>query len=221
MSIDKNFLNDEYPKNCRFDLEFTGYNENVIGIDEAGRGCLAGPVVIAGAIPDYHNPIPGITDSKKLSAKKREKLFFEITNHPGYKYHISVIPVEIIDSINILNATKDGITECLEKLYDYYHIAIIDAVKVNIPNKKIYAITKADLKSASVGTASILAKVYRDRLMIELAKTYPGYDLEKNKGYPTKFHRDALRKLGVTKIHRRSYAPVRNLLRNDEQEIFL
>ncbi len=220
MPIDKNLINESYPINYLFDLELTNFDEKIIGIDEAGRGCLAGPVVIAGVIPDYNNPIIGITDSKKLSAKKREQLFSEILDNPNYKYHIAVIPVEVIDSINILNATKKGIMECLTKLHKYYTTAIIDAVKINIPDKKNHSIIKADLKSASVGSASILAKVYRDGLMYELAKTYPGYDLEKNKGYPTKFHREALGKIGITKIHRKSYAPVREILENKMQRRF-
>ena len=223
MAFDKLVINDDdYPKNYLFDLEIAEYqNIGIIGIDEAGRGSLAGPVVIAGVIPDYANPIQGITDSKKLSAKKREQLFTEITNNHAYKYYVAIIPVEVIDYINILNATKKGMMECLEILYDDYSIAIIDAVKLKVKNKYIYSITKADLKSAAVGAASILAKVTRDRILIELAEKYKGYKLEQNKGYPTKFHREALIKIGASEFHRTTYAPVRNVLNRKIQNDFL
>lgn len=205
-----------YPNNYKYDLELSKYkNKCIIGVDEAGRGSLAGPVVIAGVIIDYGDIIDGITDSKKLSVKKREKLYDTIIEK--YKHHIAVIPVETIDSINILNATIKGTEECLKVLYDYYEIAILDSIKVSIKDRKIHSIVKADLMSAGVGAASILAKVYRDNILRGLAKEYPNYSLEKNKGYPTKEHREALIKFGATEIHRKSYAPVKAVLDKDKK----
>lgn len=221
MFFDKSIINKDYPHNYIFDLQITGYKNDIIGIDEAGRGALAGPVVIAGVVPDYNKPIKGITDSKKLSAKQRDELYEQIINSGSYKYHISVIAVDIIDSINILNATKKGMMECLEKLYIHYSFAIIDAVKLKIKDKTVFSIIKADLKSAAVGAASILAKVTRDRILIKLSEKYKGYGLEQNKGYATALHREALKKYGVTKIHRKSYAPVRHILEEGLQsELF-
>jgi ribonuclease HII len=220
MIFDKAKIDENYPENYLFDLKTGEFETDIIGIDEAGRGALAGPVVIAGVVADYSNPIIGINDSKKLSEKKRNKLFKEITNNSSYKYHISIIPVEVIDEINILNATKKGMMECLNKLEKYYSIAIIDSVKLIKENKIIYPIIKADLKSAAVGAASILAKVTRDRILVELSKEYKDYQLEKNKGYPTKFHREAIKSVGITKIHRKSYAPVRAIIESGLQKEF-
>ncbi len=221
MLFDKTLINDHYPKNYLFDLELSQYETAVVGVDEAGRGALAGPVVIAGVIPDYNAPITGITDSKKLSAKKREELFEKIISNPNYRYHISIIQPSVIDDINILNATKKGMKECLENLYEHYRIAIVDAVKIVVKDRMLYPLVKADLKSASVGAASILAKVTRDRLIVELDSSFPGYDFVNNKGYPTKFHLEALKKIGASKIHRRSYSPVRNVIQNGNQPEFL
>ncbi len=219
MPFDLSKMPSNYPENYFFDLKIA-HNENysIIGIDEAGRGALAGPVVIAGLIPDYSDPIVGITDSKKLTPSKREKLFEQIISNKNYKFHIAVIDVEVIDSINILNATKKGMMECLEILYDYYTIAIIDAVNLKIKDKQIYPIIKADLKSASVGGASILAKVTRDRIITELSSIYSNYELDKNKGYPTKSHIEALKKFGASEIHRKSYAPVKETLKENIQQ---
>lgn len=221
MSLDKTKLNKDYPLNYLFDLETTEYSDDILGIDEAGRGALAGPVVIAGVIPHYYKPIVGVTDSKKLSPAKRDVYFDKIINHPDYKYHIAIIPHTTIDSINILNATKKGMIECIDKLKDNCKHIITDSVKLSYPDKIIYPIIKADFKSASVACASILAKVTRDRILIELSDKYTGYDLNKNKGYPTKFHINALNKIGISEIHRRSYAPVKRLIQKDSQEEFL
>jgi ribonuclease HII len=221
MLFDKKLIDDYYPKNYLFDLNLSQYETAVVGVDEAGRGALAGPVVIAGVIPDYNKPIKGVTDSKKLSAQRREELFEKIISHPNYRYHISIIEPSVIDDINILNATKKGMIECLEKLYEHYRIAIVDAVKLSVKDRILYPVIKADLKSASVGAASILAKVTRDRLIVELDGNYPGYGFVNNKGYPTKFHLEALKKIGASKIHRRSYSPVRKVIQEGNQPEFL
>jgi ribonuclease HII len=221
MLFDKSLINKDYPDNYLFDLKLSRYETRIIGIDEAGRGALAGPVVVAGVILDYNTPIPGINDSKELSSKKRDELYECITSNSNLKYHISIIPNDVIDHINILNATKKGMLECLDNLYPDYRIAITDAVKVCVKDRIIYPVIKADYKSASVGAASILAKVTRDRIIIELEESFPGYDLAKNKGYPTRFHLEALKRIGVCKIHRKSYAPVRSVLHDGNQPEFL
>ncbi len=221
MTFDKSIINDDYPSNYIYDLNLSNYDTKIIGIDEAGRGALAGPVVVAGVIPDYSDPLLGVTDSKKLSEKKRELFYSEITSRQNYKYHISIIDHKTIDEINILNATKQGMAECLDKLYEYYMFAITDAVKLPLEGRTLFPIVKADLKSASTACASILAKVTRDRIITKLGETYPDYGFDKNKGYPTKYHLDALKRVGVSPIHRKSYAPVKAILNSDNQHELL
>ncbi len=177
----------------------------VAGMDEAGRGPLAGPVVCACVIMPLEKEkiIEGINDSKKLSPKKREELFEKIVN-TAIDYSIVEIDEKTIDEINILQATKLGMKRAVENLKVKPKTVLIDAVKIdcNIPQENII---KGDAKSYNIASASILAKVYRDRLMVNLAKTYPEYHFEKHKGYGTKDHIDALKKYGKCKIHRNSF----------------
>lgn len=177
----------------------------VAGIDEAGRGPLAGPVVCACAIMplDEDKIIPGINDSKKLSPKKREELFEKIVK-TAISYSIVEIDEKTIDSINILNATKLGMKKALETLDTVPSTVLIDAVKIdtNIPQVNII---KGDALSYNIASASILAKVHRDRLMLEMAKKYPNYHFEKHKGYGTKEHIDLLKKYGKCEIHRDTF----------------
>ncbi len=177
----------------------------VAGIDEAGRGPLAGPVVCACAIMplDEDKIIPGINDSKKLSPKKREELFDKIVK-TAISYSIVEIDEKTIDSINILNATKLGMKKALETLDIVPSTVLIDAVKIdtNIPQVNII---KGDALSYNIASASILAKVYRDHLMLEMAKKYPNYHFEKHKGYGTKEHIDLLKKYGKCEIHRDTF----------------
>ena len=177
----------------------------VAGIDEAGRGPLAGPVVCACAIMplDEDKIIPGINDSKKLSPKKREELFEKIVK-TAISYSIVEIDEKTIDSINILNATKLGMKKALETLDIVPSTVLIDAVKIdtNIPQVNII---KGDALSYNIASASILAKVHRDRLMLEMAKKYPNYHFEKHKGYGTKEHIDLLKKYGKCEIHRDTF----------------
>ena len=177
----------------------------VAGIDEAGRGPLAGPVVCACAIMplDEDKIIPGINDSKKLSPKKREELFEKIVK-TAISYSIVEIDEKTIDSINILNATKLGMKKALETLDIVPSTVLIDAVKIdtNIPQVNII---KGDALSYNIASASILAKVHRDHLMLEMAKKYPNYHFEKHKGYGTKEHIDLLKKYGKCEIHRDTF----------------
>ena len=186
-----------------------GY-EYIAGSDEAGRGPLAGPLVVAACIlpKGYTNEL--INDSKKLTDKKRRYLF-EIIKKDALAYHIEVIDIETIDKINIYQASKLGMKICLEKLSIKPDVALLDAMNLDL-DYPVESIIKGDEKSISIAAASILAKVYRDDLMIEYAKVYPGYDFEKNKGYGTKKHLEALETKGITPIHRKTYDPVKTML---------
>ena len=173
------------------------------GMDEAGRGPLAGPVVAAAVIMPLDCPIEGVDDSKQVSEKKRERLFDEIIEK-AIAYKICLADEKVIDDINILNATKKAMTECVNGLSVKPDIVLVDAVKLSleVPTK---AIIKGDALSYSIAAASILAKVYRDRLMREYDLLYPAYGFAKHKGYGTKDHIDALVKYGPCPIHRRSF----------------
>lgn len=177
----------------------------IAGIDEAGRGPLAGPVSVASVIMPLGESdlIAEVNDSKKLTEKKREKLFDEIISK-AIAYHIEFVDVETIDTINILNATKVGMMTCINNLSTKPDVVLIDAVKIDseIPTESII---KGDALSYSIACASILAKVSRDRLMMELDKKYPEYNFKKHKGYGTKEHIDNLKKYGKCEIHRNTF----------------
>lgn len=177
----------------------------IAGIDEAGRGPLAGPVAVAIVIMplDKDSIIEGVNDSKKLSEKKRELLFEQIKDK-AIAYHVELVDEMTIDTINILNATKLGMLTCLEKINPKPDITLIDAVKLNT-DYPTESIIKGDALSYSIACASILAKVTRDRLMLELDEKYPEYGFKKHKGYGTKAHIEALKKYGKCPIHRDSF----------------
>ena len=173
------------------------------GIDEAGRGPLAGPVVFACCIMPLDEMVEGINDSKKVSEKKREKLF-EIIKEKAISYSVSIISPQIIDEINILNATKKGMIDSLNGLSVKPDLVFVDAV--NLPtdhNQK--ALIKGDATSYNIAAASILAKVTRDRIMRELDSQFPEYGFAKNKGYGTKVHVDAIKSVGITEHHRKTF----------------
>lgn len=175
----------------------------IAGMDEAGRGPLAGPVTAACCVMDLSEIIDGINDSKKLTAKKRDELFIRIKEN-ALCYNVVNIDSETVDEINILNATKKAMSQALNSLFPYPDILLVDAVKhdFGIP---YHAIIHGDALSYSIAAASILAKVTRDKLMEEYALIYPEYGFEKHKGYGTKAHIEALKKYGACPIHRRSF----------------
>lgn len=177
----------------------------IAGMDEAGRGPLAGPVAVAIAIMPLEQDkiIEGVNDSKKLTEKKRDALYEQIIN-TAISYHIEFVDENTIDTINILNATKLGMIKCIKEIGVSPVIVLIDAVKLDadVPTKSII---KGDALSYSIACASILAKVSRDRLMLELDKKYPQYNLKKHKGYGTKEHIENLKKYGPSPIHRKSF----------------
>lgn len=174
----------------------------IAGIDEAGRGPLAGPVVVASVIMPLDNPIDGINDSKKLSAKKRDMLYDKIIAQ-AIDMYIAIISAQTIDEINILNATKRGMLDCINGLKQV-DCVLIDAVKLDT-NVKTVSIIHGDALSYSIAAASIVAKVTRDRLMLDYDKQYPQYNFAKHKGYGTAEHIKLLKEHGACPIHRRSF----------------
>lgn len=189
-----------------FDFDKQFLNENVkyiAGIDEVGRGPLAGPVVTACVVMPYDEMIDGVFDSKKVSAKNRTRLYNEILEK-AISVSVSLADNLRIDDINILNATKECMTDCFEHSKVKPDLLMIDAVKLNIcENEK--SIIKGDATSYAIACASIIAKVYRDKLMVDYAKQYPQYDFEHNVGYGTKKHVEAIKQNGITPIHRLSF----------------
>lgn len=191
--------------------EFSNKYGITAGIDEAGRGPLAGPVVTAAVILDLNKQIPGLNDSKKLSENKREKLY-KIIIQEAICWNIRIVSSQIIDKINILQATLLGMEESALALEIKPDICLIDGNKV--PKRLIgfsEAIIKGDAKIASIAAASIVAKVTRDRLMHKLHEMHPQYNFKKNKGYPTKEHLAAIDKYGVLDCHRKSYKPIQQM----------
>lgn len=182
----------------------------IAGIDEAGRGPLAGPVCIAMVIMplDKESIIEGINDSKKLTEKKRDALFEKI-KEKAIAYQIEFIDKDTIDTINILNATKLGMLTCINNIKIKPDVVLIDAVKLNT-DIEFESIIKGDALSYSIACASILAKVSRDKLMIEIDKEYPQYNFAKHKGYGTKAHIEALKNYGKCPYHRESF--IKNLV---------
>ncbi len=176
----------------------------ICGVDEAGRGPLAGPVCAAAVILNKNQIIEGVTDSKKLSEKKREQLFDVIKNE-CLSYSIAFASVEEIEEINILNATMLAMKRAVENLEIKAEFAIIDGNKIPDLNIEAQAIVKGDLNSMSIAAASILAKVTRDRLLVEYDKKYPLYQFAKHKGYGTKLHRELILEHGPCDIHRKSF----------------
>lgn len=179
--------------------------QKIAGIDEAGRGPLAGPVVVAGVIMPQDSMIEGVNDSKKVSEKKREKLY-DIIIEEAISYSVAIIGQDIIDEINILNATKQGVTKVVEGLEIKPDLILVDAL-THIDTKGIPydAIIKGDAKCYNIAAASILAKVTRDRIMREWDEIYPQYGFIAHKGYGTAKHIAAIKEYGLCPIHRRSF----------------
>jgi len=192
-------------------LDFSQVQALVAGVDEVGRGPLCGAVVTAAVILDPSRPIIGLNDSKKLSEARRERLFDEICEK-ALAWCIARAEVEEIDRLNILHATMLAMQRAVEGLSVTPKLALIDGnrcPKLQVPST---AVIKGDSQVPAIAAASILAKVSRDREMQLLDQQYPGYGIAGHKGYPTPVHLEALRRLGPTPIHRRSFAPVRVLL---------
>ena len=179
--------------------------DSICGIDEAGRGPLAGPVVVAGVIMPRDSMIEGVNDSKKVSEKKREKLY-DIILEEAISYSVAIIGQDIIDKINILNATKQGVTEVVDGLDIKPDLILVDALEhINTRGIPYEPIIKGDAKCYNIAAASIIAKVTRDRIMREWDEIYPQYGFINHKGYGTAKHMAAIREYGLCHIHRRSF----------------
>ncbi len=191
-------------KEIEKDLYQKGFTK-ICGIDEAGRGPLAGPVVIAGVIMPQESMIEGVNDSKKVSEKKREKLY-DLIVEEAISYFVSIIGQDVIDKINILNATKQGVTQIAEEISVKPDLIIVDALThINTKGIPYESIIKGDAKCYNIAAASILAKVTRDRIMRQWDEIYPQYGFISHKGYGTAKHMAAIREYGLCPIHRKSF----------------
>ena len=187
-----------WPKKC------LSYKSMIAGVDEVGRGCLAGPVVAASVI--LKNPIQGIKDSKKLSPKRREQLSFEIMEKSIFG--IGIATNQEIDEMNILQASLLAMRRSLENLDIKPKKVLVDGMHIFKTSIEIEPIVGGDNLVPSISAASIIAKVYRDKLMTEYSKEFPNFEFQKHKGYPTTLHREMLRKYGSTRIHRKTFRGV-------------
>ena len=182
----------------------------IAGVDEVGRGPLVGPVVVAAVILPLNYKLEGLTDSKKLSEKKRD-LFYDILKKDALSIGIGIIDEKIIDQVNIYEATKLAMKEALNNLKIKPEHVLIDAMPLDIDIPRT-SIIKGDAKSLSIAAASVIAKVTRDKMMYNLDKKYPMYNFKKNKGYPTKEHILAINQYGIIKEHRKTFCPVKDYL---------
>ena len=192
------------------------YNKGIkliAGVDEVGRGPLIGPVVAAAVILPENYKLEGLTDSKKLSEKKRD-MFYEVINKDALFIGIGIIDEKKIDEVNIYEATKLAMKSSIDSLSIKPEHILIDAMplELDIPSTSII---KGDAKSLSIAAASVIAKVTRDRMMYELDRKYPMYGFSNHKGYPTKKHIDALKKYGLIEGYRKTYAPIKDLVKED------
>lgn len=209
-------------KKIEEELYLKGVN-SIAGIDEAGRGPLAGPVVVACVIMPRDSMIEGVNDSKKVSEKKREKLYDQIIEE-AIAYGVGIVSQEEIDRINILNATKEGLTMAIKEIekdlrekqrdFEKPEIILVDALtKIDTDGISYKSIIKGDAKSYSIAAASIIAKVTRDRIMRQWDEVYPMYGFEKHKGYGTAAHIAAIKEYGLCPLHRRSF--VKNIVKRE------
>jgi len=197
-------------ENDQIGFDFKTGTKLVAGVDEVGRGPLAGPVVAAAVILDPTRPIEGLADSKKLSEKRREALA-EVIRERALAWALGRAEVEEIDRLNILQASLLAMQRAVAALQPQAEFALVDGNRCPNLACPAEAVIKGDERVPVISAASIIAKVARDREMIELDQHYPGYGLARHKGYPTKAHIESLRKLGVTDIHRRTFGPVRKI----------
>ena len=184
--------------------------EYICGIDEAGRGPLAGPVVVAGVIMPKDSMIEGVNDSKKVSEKKREKLY-DVILEEAISYSVAIIGQDVIDDINILNATKQGVTKVVEELDVKPNLILVDALThINTKGIPYDSIIKGDAKCYNIAAASIIAKVTRDRIMRQWDEIYPQYGFINHKGYGTAKHIEAIKEYGPCPIHRKTF--IKNII---------
>lgn len=195
---------------CENEYELKYWPKSIMGIDEAGRGPLAGPLVVCGLILPKNYINEEIYDSKKLSKKKREELY-DLLIEKAIDYKVLIIDEKTIDKNNIYQATKNAMSEIAVSLNA--EIVLSDAMKFSVLDKLVIPIVKGDQKSQSIAGASIIAKVVRDRIMEKYNEIYPLYDFINNKGYGTKKHIEAIEKHGILPIHRKSFAPVKDMLK--------
>lgn len=200
-----------------FQLDFGNLLGTVCGVDEVGRGPLAGPVVAAAVILNPNDPIEGLRDSKALSEEKREMLDVQIRAR-ALAFAFGRAEVDEIDRVNILQATMLAMQRAVNALPVQPDLAYVDGNRCPVLSCRVEAIVRGDALVPAISAASIIAKVARDREMAEWDARYPGYGLAQHKGYPTPTHLRALDALGVTPIHRVSFAPVRERLRRNEHE---
>ncbi|MCB1009742.1 MAG: ribonuclease HII [Acidobacteria bacterium] len=187
-------------------LALAGY-DRVAGVDEAGRGCLAGPVVAAAVIPHPSHPLPGIDDSKKVAPEARERLA-EAIRETALAWAVVEVAAEVIDRTDILRATRQAMVEAVEGLRPAPDVVVTDAVALRDVSLPCLPVVKGDAWSFAVACASILAKVARDRKMVELDRRFPHYGFARHKGYGAPEHRDALERFGPSPIHRLTFASV-------------
>lgn len=198
------------------DLEKEYYSEKVkviVGVDEAGRGPLCGPVVAAACIlpKGYHNE--HINDSKKLTEKKREIAYQEIIND-ALAYGVGIVDAKRIDEINIYQATKEAMSKAINEINISYDLILTDAMKLENQKVEVVPIIKGDAKAESIAAASIIAKVTRDHMLEEMDKKYPQYGFISHKGYGTKKHIEAIKKFGIIKgFHRETYEPIKSMIK--------
>ena len=194
----------------KYEKELYSNNIRYIGgVDEVGRGPLIGPVVAACVVLPKDFILDGLTDSKKLSEKKRD-YYFDIINKDALAVGIGIIDNDKIDEVNIYEATKLAMKDAISKLKIKPEHVLTDAMKLEL-DVPVTPIIKGDLKSQTIAAASVIAKVTRDKMMYELDEQYPHYNFKNNKGYPTKDHIEAIEKHGIIKEHRKSYAPIKNM----------
>lgn len=184
---------------------------SICGVDEAGRGPLAGPVCVAAVILGDSPVLEKLNDSKKLSEKVREELYPQIIE-TAVSYHIVLVGPEVIDEINILQATMKGMREAVEGLSVQPALALIDGNRCPPLHLPARSVVKGDATSAAIAAASVLAKVTRDRYMVELAKQYPQYGFEQHKGYPTKLHYERIAQYGIQSFYRKSFLKKRGIV---------
>ncbi len=198
----------------QYEQQFWSKNQIVLGLDEAGRGSWAGPIVVAGCILPINYYNSQIKDSKQLTIKAREQLYDEITK-VAISYQIKFIDAELVDKYNPKQATINGMTDIINAITPAAAIALIDTEKITKTDIDTLSIIKGDQKSINIAAASILAKVARDKYMTQMQKKYPNFNFSKHKGYGTLLHLKELKKYGpIKKFHRYSYQPIKQVLKN-------